>query len=203
METSPLDPRRIDVWEAMSEHFLDTETRENIPWTALQCVKAGFSPEEARAIWRCEVAPALWSNLGVAPGVWAGWDRDWLVRHITSQLRGVSNLFGLRPCLYARFGVRWPFGTWCAIERCMHLILEKPTPAEREELARDLRIIANQAFGFTFAKSFLDLEPADRIRACALYPDPFREALAPAMLPGEGRVAHQRVCAALAACYVR
>jgi len=190
METSPVDPRRVAVWEALAEHFLDTETRHHIPRTALECVQAGLSPEEARAVWHCEVWPALSFNLVDPAGEWAGWNRGWLVQRVLEKRKPLETC-GVRGWC------RSQFGDWRAIERCMRLLLDLPTDAERERLALDLGFLARHAFDFALG-TLRAPEPVDRVRLCALYPEPFRHALAPAMLPGGWRAADRRIRAALA-----
>jgi hypothetical protein len=73
------DPRRIEVWLAMADHFLDTETRHDIPLTAMRCVEAGLSVAEARDVWRYEVSPAVWPNGWSVAGEWDFWEREWLL----------------------------------------------------------------------------------------------------------------------------
>lgn len=56
------DPQRVDVWVAMADHFLDTETRHELPRTALACLEAGLSAAEARDVWYYEVSRARASS---------------------------------------------------------------------------------------------------------------------------------------------
>jgi len=53
----PPDAARRAVWIAFADHFLDTETRQELPWAALAAVEAGHSVEQARGIWSVEVRP--------------------------------------------------------------------------------------------------------------------------------------------------
>ena len=75
IETSE-KPSRIDVWVAMADHFLDTETRHDIPFAALRCVEAGLSSVEARSVWQHEVEPAVRFNVWDVAGEWACWDKE-------------------------------------------------------------------------------------------------------------------------------
>jgi hypothetical protein len=52
MHDITVDPKRIEVWVAMADHFLDTETRHDIPLTAMRCIDAGMTFSEARRVWR-------------------------------------------------------------------------------------------------------------------------------------------------------
>ena len=72
--------RRLPLWIALSDLFLDTEP---IPSTyqhiACTIIDRGFQPENAEAIFREDVAPAFWINLLAPAGEWQGWN-DSLVR---------------------------------------------------------------------------------------------------------------------------
>lgn|GEM_PF-532627 len=63
--------RRRPVWEAMSEVFLDTETRWNFPRIAQVMVASGLAWEELDAIWRDEIYPECQDNLLQVAGEWA------------------------------------------------------------------------------------------------------------------------------------
>ena len=82
MNETCTDPATIAIWVSMADHFLDTESRPDLPLTALSCVEAGLSAAEARAVWEHDVAPAVGLNLLSFAGEWAGWDHDWLVARI-------------------------------------------------------------------------------------------------------------------------
>ncbi len=72
--------RRLPLWYAMACLFLDTEpTDGDYRAIAGAIVEAGFSADEAQAIFLEEVAPAFAPNLLVVAGEWAGWPDD-LVR---------------------------------------------------------------------------------------------------------------------------
>jgi GNAT superfamily N-acetyltransferase len=119
----------VDVWMAMAEHFLDTETRHELPHTAFCCLRAGYTLEEARAIWTLEVWPALGFNLRYVAGEWAGWDRDWLIERI-----GKPRTPGLLSRLLSRVGGA-SSGDWVASERCMLALLETPPEQRGQRLA--------------------------------------------------------------------
>lgn len=190
------DPRRIEVWVAMADHFLDTETRQDVPLTALRCVQAGLSTKEARLVWQYEVSPAVGFNGWLVAGEWACWGRDWLVRRI-ARLR---NRWDRRPgtCRWLRYRIRVHFmhGVWVAIERCMDALLAVSSPGGREQTARDLTFLANHYFDFC-PGDFATLEPNARERIRSLYPEPFRAIMASALVPGEASLADGRVRAAL------
>ncbi len=63
--------RRRPVWNAMSDVFLDTETRWAMPHVALVLVRSGYSEDELDAIWEHEIVPECVSNLSQVAGEWA------------------------------------------------------------------------------------------------------------------------------------
>lgn len=63
--------RRRPVWSAMSDLFLDTEVRWNVPHVARVCAESGYDDEALERIFWAEVFPeAIPNMLGVA-GEWA------------------------------------------------------------------------------------------------------------------------------------
>src|SRR5690606_20962485 len=134
----PVDRRLVEVWLAMAEHFLDTETRQLIPLTALRCAEAELSPERARHVWQHEVSPALGHNLLDVAGEWAGWPEDWLVERIEGIRARNGSLLGAAVGLVRPLLLR---GVWDAIERCLAFLLDAP-PSEREPLARALLFLS-------------------------------------------------------------
>ena len=87
--------RRLPLWIALSDLFLDTEptrsTYENIVGTIID---RGFQPEHAEAILREDVAPAFWTNLLAPAGEWQGWE-DGLVRErVIRSRRSPISRFG-------------------------------------------------------------------------------------------------------------
>jgi len=176
----------------MADHFLDTETRHDISLTALRCVQAGLSTDEARDIWRHEVVPVVGFNLRSVAGEWAGWDRAWLVdaiRKERDQRRGmVKRFFDVVTALPMS-------GVLTSIERCMAL-LSAAAAENRERLARELATLARHAFNFCPEKLAI-FEPEAHARLASLYPEPFTSLIAPALLPRETVDAFRRVAAAL------
>ncbi len=72
--SEPEIARRLPVWCALSDAFLDTElTPRSYRHMAEVICAQGFSPAEAEAIFRDEVAPAFGYNLWSVAGVWEGW----------------------------------------------------------------------------------------------------------------------------------
>ena len=69
--------RRVPVWHALSDLFLDTELQaEDYRRMADVLRRSGHSPGELRAILQEEVAPIFFVNLLSVAGEWAGWSED-------------------------------------------------------------------------------------------------------------------------------
>ncbi|WP_442799923.1 DUF7079 family protein [Pseudomonas sp. AA27] len=78
-----IDQRRLKVWQALSELFLDTEIDHGtFTYVAKAVIDSQYSSEEIRIILWGEVFPVLESNLRSVAGEWAGWTDDWLVKHL-------------------------------------------------------------------------------------------------------------------------
>lgn len=81
--------RRLPVWCALSELFLDTELQpSDYQWIADVLRASGYSRAELRAVFENEVAPAFVPNLFSVAGQWAGWReedvRDIVLRSLQS-----------------------------------------------------------------------------------------------------------------------
>ena len=80
--------RRMPIWSAFADTFLDTEPGEQACRSiARAVVDSGFSKEEAFKIYRDEVAPAFVFNLFSPAGEWPGW-RDDFARERVLDTRG-------------------------------------------------------------------------------------------------------------------
>jgi hypothetical protein len=176
----------------MAEHFLDTETRQEIPATALRCTEAGLSIEAARRVWRCEVSPAVGLNVWLVAGEWAGWDSACLVAKIErlrarpAALRWLRDRFALEPLR----GVRG------SIERCLDLLNSLPAHDAQARMCEDLRFLAQHYFDFC-PRDPNTLKASDLERIVALYPRPFQHVFGPAVQRGEQPAAERRLHALL------
>jgi len=139
------EAERHELWGLLAEHFLDSETRQDIPHTALRCVELGCSPAEARDIWCYEVTPAVWANARSVAGEWAGWNHDWLVERIEHQRRRPPKRRAAWAYVSYRLRVGGLHGTWTAIERCMAM-LAPLAPDRRTQVAADLGLLAGHYF---------------------------------------------------------
>ncbi|WP_090261901.1 DUF7079 family protein [Pseudomonas panipatensis] len=78
-----IDQRRLKVWQALSELFLDTEIDDRtFAYVAQAIMDSKYSPEEIQTILWGEVFPVLESNLRSVAGEWVGWTDDWLLKHL-------------------------------------------------------------------------------------------------------------------------
>lgn len=196
MNASDAMERRSEVWVAMAELFLDTETRWSIPRTALSAVEAGLSVSEACEVWRYEVYPALAFNLWDIAGEWAGWERDWLIARIERVRRRWFHASPTCRALRKRLSPPPLKDLWLATARHMELLLPIDEPGERQQMADDLVVLARHYVDFC-PTDFRDLsdEPFERIRA--LHPEPFEHAIRPVLNAEELTLARYRMKLAL------
>jgi len=140
------DPRRVGVWEAFADQFLDTEVRYDIPRAALCCVEAGITAAEAWDIWRFEATPAVHFNIWSVVGEWALWNTEWLRERI-ERIR--ADPLPPRPLAHALYRLRVHFlnSVGVAIVRCVKL-LEACPPESRRQAAFQLVALARHYFDF-------------------------------------------------------
>lgn len=62
--------RRKPVWEAMSDLFLDTETRWSVPYVARRCAESGYDDEALERIFWGEVFPEAIPHMRQVAGEW-------------------------------------------------------------------------------------------------------------------------------------
>ncbi len=185
-----VDDARKKVWVAFADHFLDTETRHDLPLAALAAVQGGFTVEEASHIWCYEVTPVVGPNLWSVAGDWAGWDSEWLVEQITTVVRARSRPPGIGEYLAYRWTVHFNHACWVAIERLMRALLAAEPPA-RNALANDLAALARHYFDFV--PRALDVgAPGRREELRRLFSKVFLPALRPTV---------SRLCGELVAVY--
>jgi hypothetical protein len=84
--------KRRHLWLALSELFLDTETRRSFPWIIRVALESGYSWDQIESIFWNEVAPAVSHNLFDVAGDWAGFPEEWLVDEITGILSSGPSL---------------------------------------------------------------------------------------------------------------
>lgn len=139
---------RADVWLAFAEHFLDTETRHEIPDAAYAALAHGLTRDAALDVWCFEVTPVLYPNLWSVAGDWAGWDRTWL----TARIEATRGRWPNRPGPLGRAVYKLRVGaafhsTWLAIASCMDTLAAVPTE-ERARVAAELVWLGRHFFDF-------------------------------------------------------
>lgn len=116
---SPEDlERRRPVWDVMSDVFLDTETRWEMPRIAFVLARSGYSAEELEAIWEHEIVPECAWNLLQPAGQWA--------LFVVDEERLTERAEGKRPLLERMMGVASPLvvgGQWRAIQAMREALL--------------------------------------------------------------------------------
>ncbi|MBL8923020.1 MAG: hypothetical protein JNJ54_29495 [Myxococcaceae bacterium] len=70
LTSGQLEQRR-PLWSAMSDLFLDTETRWSVPYVGWRCAESGLDDATLDAIFWCEVFPLAIFNLHDIAGEWA------------------------------------------------------------------------------------------------------------------------------------
>jgi hypothetical protein len=88
--------RRLPVWHALSDLFVDTELQPRDYRAIADALRnSGYSAAEFRAILEDEVTPAFMPNLLSVAGEWEGWSledvREIMLRSLQSR-RGYSPL---------------------------------------------------------------------------------------------------------------
>jgi hypothetical protein len=109
--TAPELERRKPVWDAMSDVFLDTETRWAMPHVALVLTRSGYSEEELDAIWHREIIPECGWNLAQVAGEWA--------LFVLDEASLAARAAGERPLVERALGTKVPDfldGQWRAIK---------------------------------------------------------------------------------------
>lgn len=190
------DQAMPDVWLALAEHFLDTETRHLLPWTANACVLAGLAPEQVRSLWYEDIAPAVAINLLSPAGEWAGWDRDWLFQRISERRARGRTRWGRWLNRWSRWMRPSNRGDLEALNRFVAVLSESSDAASRDQLLIDLNWLSRCFFAMTMDAS--KPSPADRQRLLHCYEVSFRLAVAPALLDNEPALGDQRVRSVLA-----
>lgn len=147
---SPEDlERRRPVWDVMSDVFLDTETRWEMPRIALALARSGYSTEELEAIWEHEIVPECAWNLLQLAGEWA--------LFVVDEDRLTERAEGKRPLLDRLMGVASPLvigAQWRAIKAMRDMLLG--VAAERGEEEQAARAAMWTAFVHVYVEASLE-----------------------------------------------
>src|SRR5687767_5097563 len=108
--------RRLPVWHALSDLFLDTELQpEDYRRIAAKLRASAYSPAILRTIFMDEVAPAFVFNLLDVAGEWTGWSEEEVRDIMLGSLRRRSRLSPLK-WLKKRACGRYLAQEWARIE---------------------------------------------------------------------------------------
>lgn len=129
--------RRKPLWEAVSDLFLDTETRWSVPYVARRCAESGYDDEELERIFWGEVFPEALPNLLQVAGEWGVLALD------EAALIKRANHPSI-PWLSRRAHGWMVQGTWLAVRQVTAWL--RDSPAE----ARDARVNALTLLGHRF-----------------------------------------------------
>lgn len=81
------DDPRVPIWRALSDLYLDTDVSLFYSHIAETLAASPFSLDELRAILIEDVHPALYANLLIVAGEWAGFEDEWLLPRIAETRR--------------------------------------------------------------------------------------------------------------------
>lgn len=142
--------RRLPVWDALSDLFLDTETRRYLPRVAGVLVRSGYSEAELERIWRWEISPECAWNLTLVAGEWAAlpYDVDALARRAASP-----HSFRLRDFIAAAPARALLRGMWKSVLSLRGLLAALP------EHERPRRVAVWEAFLHAYLEESLDKLP--------------------------------------------
>jgi predicted metal-dependent HD superfamily phosphohydrolase len=165
------------AWLRLADHFLDTETRQDLPRAAFACVEAGFGAAAMEDALYGRVAPEVGANLLCVAGEWAGWDEAALLAAMRRRTRRPSSWKKARSRALLP-GIR---GTSESIARFMRLL--EATPLDERATAIAALSYLGQLY-FDFAPG----DPAQRAEGTLARLDaPFIEAFLDAIHPATFR----------------
>jgi hypothetical protein len=132
----------------MSDLFLDTETRWEIPRVALVLAQSGYATEELDAIWAREILPECGWNLMQVAGAWALFVLDEAALALRAE--------GKRPPIDREVGAAAGLvrESWRAVMALRRTLLDVP------EQDRVLRVDAWSAFVRVYLEKALETMPS-------------------------------------------
>lgn len=96
--------RKLPVWHALSDLFLDTELQpDDYARIAGQLRTSGFSPAEIRRVLETEVAPAFGPNLLSVAGEWTPWSETDVNDIMRRSATGLAPLRGLKQRMFRSY----------------------------------------------------------------------------------------------------
>jgi hypothetical protein len=91
--------RRMPLWEALADLYLDTWMECFVPNVVAAAKEGGFALEDVEHILRWEVRPAFYLNLLSVAGEWAGWHPE-IVREDIEKAMNEPPYFCRGPLRY-------------------------------------------------------------------------------------------------------
>lgn len=122
--------QRRPVWEALSILFLDTElTAIDFAYAAKTLAASPYTDAELAAIYHAEVEPVCRSNIGWAPGYWAGFPDGWIEQAVLE--RGLDATRAPADVQDAHGYTTWGWGgLQQRVALLRRLSIEQPAPAD-------------------------------------------------------------------------
>lgn len=112
--------KRLSVWKALSELFLDTELdQSSYRHIASEIEASGYSIQELEDILWQEVFPALADNLRIVAGEWAGFSDEWLQERILNVMNGAEKGPGFWGLTTVKQTRRIVSESWKEVRRCL------------------------------------------------------------------------------------
>jgi hypothetical protein len=104
--------RRLPVWHALSQLFLDTEPQpQDYESIAARLRACGYPIQEIHRILLDEVAPAFGPNLASVAGEWAGWSesalRDLVLRSLRERDAPIRRILPIRRAYRRHAETEW------------------------------------------------------------------------------------------------
>jgi len=100
------DIKRLNIWRALSELFLDTEIDNVTYHYILRTLSENNCSlvEAEKILWR-EVCPVLKINLNCITGVWDGWPDSWLLENLSNSDK--TNAPHAKPIIVKQIQQHW------------------------------------------------------------------------------------------------
>jgi len=100
--------RRLPVWTALADTFLDTQL-EPADYSRIAAVirEAGYDTREAEAIYREDVVPAFAGNLLSVTGEWSGWSQPFVRVRVLARRRSRIGRAAYRLLLGQHIAAEW------------------------------------------------------------------------------------------------
>lgn len=98
---------RIPVWVALSDLYLDTDVTLSHDYIVRTLAASPYSIDALHDMLMYDVHPALYTNLMLVAGEWAGFDEAWLVERIEAIRRQPRWRRRISHWFVRDIGVQW------------------------------------------------------------------------------------------------